>query len=114
MILRIGPPAGAPAVRLEEPGELDRFHVESGFASPDPLAEAVRRAGLGVLTADGHLLVPAGLLRELAGAERRPDDAGWDVRFDAMLARARTAGWTDGAGRVRAHVVLAGDAGPGA
>lgn len=47
-----------------------------------------------------HVWVDPGWLK----VNGRPDDAGWIAGLDKMLAYAKTAGWVDDHGAVRAHI----------
>jgi hypothetical protein len=55
-------------------------------------------AGLGTVDAE-HAMLDAAEVKRLAAA----DDA-WTAQFDAMVEYARSKGWTDDNGRVRAHL----------
>jgi hypothetical protein len=83
-------------VRLEGADEFRRFavRVPRGVdARTSPLAALV--------TLDGaHAWVPPETVRALHPAA----DAAWQQGFDAMVAYASGKGWTDGAGRIRAHI----------
>jgi hypothetical protein len=60
----------------------------------------VRLAGLGVVEGE-HVYFDAEAVKGLAG-ERASGE--WGVGFDRMVEFARSKGWVDGAGRVRAHI----------
>ncbi|MET0821191.1 MAG: hypothetical protein ABWY58_09515 [Aeromicrobium sp.] len=91
-------------VRLDELDDLDRLS-----------ARVARRAELPAwaeVVGDGHLAVDPAVLAGLAGA--RGSEPAWRARFDAMLDRARSHGWTTDAGRVRLHVDDSQGSRPGA
>ncbi|MEV5843541.1 hypothetical protein AB0M32_16420 [Streptomyces sp. NPDC051985] len=54
-----------------------------------------------VLAAAAHAWVEPGVLAELAG---RAEDLAWRDKLEAMVSYARSKGWADERGRVRAHV----------
>lgn len=92
MLLRIG--ADGAAV-LEEAGEFTRFAVALHPAAPaGALAAVARRDG-------AHAWIAPETLRRLSpmGA-----DAAWQTGFAAMLDFARSRGWVDAEGAIRAHV----------
>ena len=97
MIVRIDP-AG---VRLDEPDECGRFHVQVAEGVTD-LAGALAAADVGTLADDEHAWVRVDAVRRLAEG-RVPDD--WPSRFDGMLRYAASKGWLDGEGSaIRAHL----------
>jgi hypothetical protein len=68
--------------------------------SDSAAAEALRVAGLGTLEGD-HAWLDAEALKAAGDGS-----SGWTVYFYAMLAYAKTRGWTnDGESRIRAHVI---------
>jgi hypothetical protein len=69
--------------------------------TPDRLPAVVEAlSGLGVVDADGaHAVLDGAELKRLANA-----GDGWTADFDAMVEYARSKGWTDEQGRVRAHL----------
>lgn len=88
-------------VTLTEVADLKRFAITGG--RPDPaVAETLAAAGL-ELTADmGHgFVAPHTVKAWAAGVSDVPE--GWLADFDAMVAYATSKGWTDEAGRLRAH-----------
>jgi hypothetical protein len=82
---------------LHHPDDLQRLHVEV-VGDGDQTAIDGALGEFGRLDGD-HVWLRIDALRE-AG----PGDDGWTTRFDAMIDYARSKGWTDGAGAVRAHV----------
>ena len=84
---------------LEDPEQLDRFHVE--VTGEGDLAAAV--GTFGTLDEDGeHAWISVQAIREAAVG--RVDEA-WDDRFEAMLGYARSKGWYDEPGAaIRAHL----------
>lgn len=87
------------AAELVDPSDVTAFHVvaEDGL----DVAARVREAGIGELSPDGHVFVPVDAIRRYA--EGRVG-AGWEQDLAGMVAYATRKGWTDEAGRVRAHV----------
>lgn len=76
-----------------------RVDIVGGQGGEGDADEAARALGeLGHLDGE-HAWLRIGALRA-AG----PSDPAWQQQFDAMIDYARTKGWTDGAGSVRAHV----------
>jgi hypothetical protein len=84
--------------------EADDFKHFAVVAPGPPDGEALRRAAgsLGRTDGDTHVFVDPAKLRRLPGA--LPDDPEWSSSLDAMLEFARSKGWVDEAGMVRAHV----------
>ena len=88
--------------KLEEADNLRAFAVELKV----PREAAQDLGGCGVWSADGaHLFVEPDWLRRQAGS--LADDAGWQRNFAGMVEFARSKGWLDDQGRIRAHVVSA-------
>lgn len=96
MIVRLAADAPPALADLER---LDRLHAES----PGPLAD-MAPGPLCRFDDDGeHVWLDIAAARDVGST--RSDDAGWVVRFDAMIAYATSKGWTDDTGtHVRAHV----------
>lgn len=97
MLLRVSADG---AVSLDEGDEFRRFSIrfDSG-ARGTPAAEAGLAA---VARRDGEAAwVSPDALRRLAP---RGEDPAWLAAFDAMVAFARSRGWVDEGGRIRAHV----------
>lgn len=93
--------------RLDEATDFRRFCIE---IDPD-LAGDLATAVLPVADADasGHAWVRPDAVRALAPVA---DRAAWEQGFAAMVAYAQGRGWTDGQGRIRAHVELSAPAAP--
>ena len=87
-----------------ELAEAEDFKHFSVVVRASEDAETLRLAAgsLGRTEGDRYVFVDPSALRQLPGA--RSDDAGWLSSLDAMLRFARSKGWVDGAGMVRAHV----------
>lgn len=81
MYLRIDTAATPPSVEVVEPDDFSSFKV--------------------VVVVDGHSWVAPAELAELAGRGADPD---WQHKLAGMIDYARTKGWLDDAGRIRAHV----------
>jgi hypothetical protein len=74
--------------------------VKGEPAQHEPLVEAL--SDLGSVDPDGeHVWLDGAAVKRLAGA-----DAGekWHADFDNMVGYAQSKGWTDDAGRIRAHI----------
>jgi hypothetical protein len=99
-----------PAARLADRDNFRAFAVMVD-GTPDRLPAVVSALnGLGVVEADGgHAMLDAGAVRLLAGATA--GDA-WTAGFDTMVEYARSKGWTDEHGRVRAHLEWRTDGSP--
>jgi hypothetical protein len=98
-----GDPA-RPLVSVEEADDCTRLHVDVRGLDESTAGSALREARLGRPGQPGQLWLDIAALRERARATTAV--AGWDDRFDAMLAFARSEGWTDETGEhVAAHIV---------
>jgi hypothetical protein len=94
--------SGQASPRLEEPLEFNHFAVVvAAGTSTDELRTAL--AEIGEPTEDlRHVFVdPAWVLDEGGEVARSLE---WQRQWDAMVEFAASRGWTDSAGRVRAHV----------
>jgi hypothetical protein len=91
-----------PVARLADRDNFRAFAIMVD-GTPDQLPAVVSAlSGLGAVDADGgHAMLDAGAVRRLAGATT--GDA-WTADFDTMVEYARSKGWTDEQGRVRAHL----------
>lgn len=91
------------SAELVDPQDVRAFHaVVPAALGHEDLAESVRRAGLGELAGDTHLMVPIATVRELAAGRVGPT---WEDDLAGMLAYATRKGWVDETGtRVRAHI----------
>lgn len=101
MVIAVDMTVAPPAVRLEEPDAFDRFSIVV-HGSAEPAAVTAELGRIGWPADVDHFFVEPESLRALAGP--RAEDAVWREKLDAMLAYATSKGWTDDAGRVRAHV----------
>ena len=93
---------GPDDVRVVDVDDLRRLHLALGVVEVDEADAALRAAGLGRLDGEtGHLDVAA--LR--AAAQGQATVADWAAGWDAMLAYARSKGWSseDGAS-LQVHV----------
>jgi hypothetical protein len=91
-------PHGSPT--LHEAADLKRLAI----TGPRPDAAAVARlaeAGVALTDDRAHGFVAPATVVHWASAGSLPE--GWQVDFDAMVAYATSKGWTDDAGRLRAH-----------
>ena len=96
MIVRLSP--DVPPV-LVDVDRLDRLHAES----PGPIGDMMAGTLCRVDDDGEHVWLDIAVARA-AGAETADDDD-WPAGYDAMIAYARSKGWTDEAGtHVRAHV----------
>jgi hypothetical protein len=89
-----------PTARLADQDNFRAFAIMVAGTSDRLPAVAEALTGLGELDAEGtHAMLDAAAVRRLAdgGAE-------WTAGFDAMVEYARSKGWTDEQGRVRAHL----------
>jgi hypothetical protein len=85
---------------VEDAQNLKQLHAELRGVSDDAAAEALRTAGLGRIDGDEAWL-NADALKEAGDGS-----SGWTVDFYAMLAYAKTRGWTsDDESQVRAHIM---------
>ncbi|MGD9960797.1 hypothetical protein [Nocardioides sp.] len=87
-------------VRLDDPDDFTRFDVH--ISGVDQVGAQVALAGVAELQGVHALVDPDGLF-QLPGA--RPHDDLWLKQFDDMVTLARSHGWVDVAGRIRAHIV---------
>jgi hypothetical protein len=102
--------AQPPMADLNEREDCTRLHVEvrgaTDQAAGRPAVDrALRGSGFGSLDGDDDALLDLAHLRRAAGDGRPP---GWEADFDAMADYARSKGWLDDSGNVRAHLVWAG------
>lgn len=104
MYVSIAGDPGRPRVSVEEADDCTRLYVDVRGLDESAAGSALREAGLGSSGEPGHLWLDIAALRERARATTAAAD--WDDRFDAMLAFARSEGWTDETGQhVAAHIV---------
>lgn len=97
MFIRID--AASQTSRLEEPEDLKKFHVQLD-GELEEAALAALLAPWGALDGEHAWIAPASLQ---AAASGRVSES-WPGAFEAMVAYARTKGWCDGEGRLRAHL----------
>ena len=85
---------------VEDAQNLKQLHAELHGVDDDSAAEALRTAGLGRIDGD-YAWLDADALKAAGDGS-----SGWTVDFYAMLAYAKTRGWTnDDESQVRAHIV---------
>ncbi|RMH68184.1 MAG: hypothetical protein D6683_17145 [Actinomyces sp.] len=100
MYVEVG--SAAEGVVLAEADDFTAFAVRvTAAAASLSSVELAARIGDAVAVDDDHVAIAPERLRALAG---RADDPSWRDGFDAMCAYAASAGWVDGAGRIRAHL----------
>jgi hypothetical protein len=98
-----------PQARVVDIDELGRLHLALGEVTDEEAAEVLERSGLGRLTDDRTAFLDAAALR--AAAEPRATAADWAVRWDAMVAKARSNGWlSDDGASLQVHVESAAGA----
>ncbi|HZU79060.1 MAG TPA: hypothetical protein VE991_04025 [Acidimicrobiales bacterium] len=101
MFLHVDLDTDPPAVVLEEPDDVGRFHVAVRGGDTGRLDTALRAMGVGALEGDHAVVDPDGL-RRLAAGRVGPD---WAGRFDGMVAYARAKGFVGADGQaIRAHL----------
>lgn len=90
------------SARVAEADDCSRLHVTTSLPA-DAVGDALRGSGIGHLDTDESVLLDRETLRTRARAAAHDD--GWDERWDAMIAYARTKGWlTADDAAVRAHL----------
>jgi hypothetical protein len=102
MYIHVDTAIAPPAARLADRDNFRAFAITVD-GTPDQLPTVVDAlTGLGTVDADGgHAMLDADAVRRLAGATEGDP---WSADFDAMVEYARSKGWTDEHGRVRAHL----------
>lgn len=89
------------AVELRDRENLGELSIRiTGAQDMDRLRAAL--AAWGRLDDDHHAYIRVDALRTLAGESAR--NADWRTAFDDMIAYARSHGWVDQGGAVRAHI----------
>ena len=83
-------------------GSSDFAKFEVRFVGVTQVQARASLDGFGVLHADHVYVEPSGLIA-LAGAQSNEEM--WMRDFEAMVVYARSKGWLDEAGRLRAHIV---------
>jgi hypothetical protein len=102
MFVLVTSDAGGTRATVEDAQNLKQLHAEFRGVDDATAAEALRTAGLGLVDGD-YAWLDAETLK-LAG----DGSSGWTVDFYAMLAYAKTRGWTnDDQSQVRAHIIRA-------
>lgn len=102
MFVLVTSDAGGVRATVEDAQNLRQLHAEFRGVDDAAAAEALRTAGLGRVDGDYAWLDAEAL--KLAG----DGTSGWTVDFYAMLAYAKTRGWTsDDQTRLRAHIIRA-------
>jgi len=101
------------ALDLRDPDDFGSFAVRvspgqegdaAGTDAVGALAAALSVHDAGRVDHDGDAFVPPEAVRRLAVASGAATDAGWEGRFEEMLAYASTKGWIAADGAIRAHV----------
>ena len=82
--------------------DAENFRAFEVVAEKDGQELAAALAGIGEVDAEGaHVFLDAEAVKGLAGKLATPE---WVTQFEGMIEFARSKGWVDEAGRVRAHV----------
>lgn len=97
MRLRVDP---AGSVSLEDAEDCAAFSIVGAAPGTDAANDALRASGIDLTDDGAHGYVDAATVTSLAAGQVADD---WPERFAGMVAYARSKGWTDDAGRVRAH-----------
>jgi hypothetical protein len=102
MFIKVDLGAVPPAVTLEEPDDVKRFHVTvAGTDDTAAVGRALETAGVGRVD-DEHAWVEVAAVRRLAAGRV---GEGWDDELAGMLSYAASKGWLDDAGgAIRAHL----------
>ncbi|MGV9914683.1 hypothetical protein ACWEWD_20565 [Streptomyces tendae] len=101
MFIRIDSTGEGFSTVLAEPDDFTAFAVRLGPGlDEEQVSSAVAR--LGRAEDADHVHVPVEVLTELAGD--RADDLQWRSGLDGMTAYARSKGWLDAHGGIRAHI----------
>jgi hypothetical protein len=100
MFVLVSGDGGSARATVEDAQNLKQLHAEIRGVDDGAAAEALRTAGLGRIDGDHAWLDTAALKTAGDGS------SGWTVDFYAMLAYAKTRGWTnDDESQVRAHII---------
>lgn len=98
-----------PQARVVDIDELGRLHLALGEVTDEEAAEALEHSGLGRFKDADTAFLDAAALR--AAAEPRASAPDWAVRWDAMVAKARSNGWlSDDGASLQVHVESAAGA----
>jgi hypothetical protein len=102
VIISIHPESGRdPAVRLDEPDDFKAFKIaRSNGASALDVARALSQ--IGRAEGDSHVYVSVAALKRIAGERALRQE--WLAQLDGMVAYARSQGWVDDLGAIRAHI----------
>jgi hypothetical protein len=100
MIIHVDASTEPARITLLEPADFHGFKVVVAPGA-DPRTEALAFAQLGPVEGDDHVFVAPEAVAWLAGDAA---DADWTAGFAGMTGYAASKGWTDDAGRIRAHV----------
>jgi hypothetical protein len=90
----------AARVSLDDAGNLREFSVVVAGGGMDDGRVAAALAGLGTIDGE-HAWLNGAAVKRLAGTGV---GEGWPLEFDRMTEFARSRGWTDAEGRLRAHL----------
>lgn len=101
MIIKITATDGGTSIALENPDDFTAFAISRGQGlTAERLSSAVAR--LGRPEGNGHVHVSVEALTDLAGA--RAENEEWRAGLEKMIAYARSKGWVDEHGGIRAHI----------
>ena len=90
----------AGAITLREPNVFNRLDVLVDPQSDGQQAQAIAR--IGHREGEHHVRLAPSVLRFLSGHAGQPE---WEANFAAMLDFAKSRGWINEAGEVRAHLI---------
>jgi hypothetical protein len=100
MFVLVSGDGGSVRATVEDAQNLKQLHAEIRGVDDDAAAEALQAAGLGTIDGD-HVWLDAEALKAAGDGS-----SGWTVDFYAMLAYAKTRGWTsDDQSQIRAHII---------
>ena len=100
MIVLVTGEAGGATATVTDARNLRQLHAEFRGVDDAAAAEALRTAGLGAVDGD-QVWLDAEALRAAGDGT-----SGWTVDFYAMLAYAKTRGWTnEDSSKVQAHII---------
>jgi hypothetical protein len=87
------------SLELVDPDVFTDFAMIGSRPATDSAREALRAQGLHTSDDGEHVFVDPRAVVALADST----DSSWREKFDGMVAYATSKGWTDDAGRIRAH-----------
>ncbi|GGA72923.1 hypothetical protein GCM10011490_24640 [Pseudoclavibacter endophyticus] len=87
-------------VEVVDADDLKALGLASAGHPPQKVADALERTGLGRVEGE-HAWLSVDALRAGARGDRGDE---WVKKFDGMIDYARTKGWVNDAGEVRAHI----------